>query len=114
MSAQEMKFVGTGFEMISGVGDALWLFLALPQWYVEFALLGTELGLLTAIPAVGVIFLVAGVTFVCWKRDWHLLIFLSSIGFSQVYIAIAGLFRGMPPDGLTKALLYVFLAKKVL
>jgi hypothetical protein len=88
------------------LNNAIWLFGALPKWFFPCILSPFSAGLLTAIPAGGVICLGIGSIVGVVKRQWRLLIFLLPTALSQIYVAVAGWFRGKPKGG---ASLLVFL-----
>ena len=75
--------------------NALWIFFALPQWYFESITVPFLHPVLTGIPASGIVALALGIVaglIGAWNSN--LLWILASVGASQAYVAITGLFRG--------------------
>jgi hypothetical protein len=95
------------------MGNAIWLFTALPSWYLGAALAPFSAGALTLIPAVGLLSLIIGVILGAVQRRrqlmWFLLLFVSS----EVLVAISGVMRGQVspsgPANLLDAGLLIFL-----
>jgi hypothetical protein len=81
-------------------GNAIWLFVSLPLWYFTATAVAFEGGVLTAVPAAGIVSLVAGgITAVVQgrlRRLWH---FIVPVLISQCYVATAGFFRGQLHSG---------------
>jgi hypothetical protein len=76
------------------MGNAIWLFFALPTWYFSSILAPFSAGMLSMIPAAGIICLLVGGVWGAVKRRLGLLIFLLLPLSSQVLVAVAGLMRG--------------------
>jgi hypothetical protein len=76
------------------VGNAIWLFLAVPVWYSSTVLSPFSGGLLSAIPALGILSLAIGVVVGIAKRQIRLLIFLLLPAASQILVVVAGFKRG--------------------
>jgi hypothetical protein len=91
------------------MGNAFWLFFALPQWYFSAALNPLSEGVLTAVPAVGSLCLAIGVIWAAVNRQMLTLIFLISPAASQLFVAAAGFLRGEVHGSTTGAALIVFL-----
>lgn len=92
------------------MGNALWLFLALPGWYFGNALPPWSHLILTGIPASGVAALVFGMLISLWgKWNSNLLWVVVSVAVSQVYVATAGFFRGQLVENSTDWPFFCFL-----
>jgi tetrahydromethanopterin S-methyltransferase subunit C len=76
------------------VGNALWLFRAVPVWYCSTIASPFGAGYLTAIPALGILSLAIGVVAGFAKRELSLLIFLLPLAASQILVVVAGFLRG--------------------
>ena len=76
------------------MNNAVWLFQALPIWYFSTIVHPLSAGPLTAVPALGIISLVVGLTLGLSGREPRLLLFLIPFAFSQLFVAIAGALRG--------------------
>jgi hypothetical protein len=76
------------------MGDAVWLFFALPNWYFSTIVTPFGAGTLTAIPTLGIVSLVAGVLWGAFKRRLGLLVFLALPAASQGLVVVAGFMRG--------------------
>ena len=68
------------------MGNAEWLFLALPMWYAG--------AIAMVIPAIGIAGLIIGIVWGAVARAPGLLFFLALPAASQVFVAIAGFMRG--------------------
>lgn len=91
------------------MGSAIWLFFALPEWYFSTILAPFGAGVLTAIPAVGIVALAFGVIWGAARRQLGLLIFLSLPVASQVLVAVSGFMRGGLGDHESEVVLWTFL-----
>jgi hypothetical protein len=80
------------------MGNALWLFFALPDWYFTTILMPFSAGPVTAIPASGIIALAAGLAFAIAGREPSILWGLVSVAASHLLVSVAGLFRGQLED----------------
>ena len=76
------------------MGNAVWLFFALPEWYFSSILQPFGAGILTAVPAVGILALAVGIAWGVAKRRLGLAIFLTLPAASQALVVVAGLLRG--------------------
>lgn len=76
------------------MGNAVWLFWAVPAWYFSTLLMPFGAGPLSAIPAAGAICLVIGAGWGVVKRKTNLLLFLLLVVASQILVVIAGFSRG--------------------
>lgn len=94
--------------------NAIWLFAALPSWYVGLAMAPLSFGVLTLVPAIGLCALVVGVVLGAIGRRRALLWFLALAAASELLVVVAGLMRGQV--GSTAALtvgLNLFLAAQL-
>ena len=94
--------------------NAVWLFFALPQWYFITILAPLSGGPLTLIPAIGVVSLILGVALGTKARRRLILLFALLAFASQIFVAIAGFFRGSLEDSTVTPLLYAYLLIQVL
>jgi hypothetical protein len=76
------------------VGNALWLFFAVPKWYCSTIVSPFSAGALSAIPALGILSLAIGVVVGLAKREASLLAFLLPSAASQILVVVAGFLRG--------------------
>lgn len=76
------------------MGNALWLSLALPQWYFSSLLMPLGAGALTLVPAIGGGALIVGILLGIRTRARPLLLFGVLALLSHVFVALAGLLRG--------------------
>jgi len=96
------------------MGNAIWLFLAVPTWYFAAILTPFSEGELSAIPAFGVLCFIIGVVLGFSRRRKDLLVFLVLILVSQLLVVMAGLMRGSLRAGVTlDLLLLVFLLPQI-
>jgi hypothetical protein len=77
------------------VGNAVWLFWAVPSWYFSTLLMPFGAGPLSAITALGAVCLIIGAGWGIIKRKTSLLLFLLLIAASQVLVVDAGFSRGL-------------------
>jgi len=89
--------------------NAIWLFLALPNWCFSTIVNPLSAGPLSAIPALGVISLVVGLILALSGREPRLFLFLIPFTLSQLFVAIAGALRGQlrEESSLTPSLLFI-------
>ncbi len=80
--------------MILHGSSALWLIFAVPVWYFSTITHPFQAGILSLIPFVGILGLVAGGVMGIVQRKRALLLFFFPFAVSEFYVAIAGLFRG--------------------
>ena len=77
------------------MSNAVWLTLALPQWYFSSLLMPFEAGPLTLVPAIGGSALVVG-TLLGIRARARLLLFFGALALlSHALVALAGLLRGI-------------------
>lgn len=79
------------------MNNAIWLLTALPSWYLAGATNPFSAGVLTLIPAIGLLSLTLGVIFGTIKRRRELLWFMLPFALSEGLVAIAGMMRGQVP-----------------
>ena len=91
------------------MGNAVWLFFALPDWYFSTILAPFSAGVLTVVPAVGIVGLVVGTVWGAAKRRRALLIFLVLPAASQALVAVAGIMRGDLRNHESEVILWTFL-----
>lgn len=98
--------------MILHNSNALWLLSATPVWY--FSTIANPLGLgpFSFIPFLGILGLIGGVLIGVVQREWALLRPLSVVVLSflasELYVAIAGYFRGQLPGNAAQRPEYLF------
>ena len=80
--------------MILHSSNALWLVSALPVWYFSTITHPFQAGILSLIPSVGILGLIAGIAMGIVQRKRALLLFVFPFAVSECYVAIAGSFRG--------------------
>lgn len=91
------------------MGDAIWLILALPEWFFSTVLMPLAAGPLTLIPAIGTVCLVVGIVLGAMKRKASLLLFLVPASLSELLVGVAGFLRGQMRGNPTDWLLGAFL-----
>ena len=97
------------------MGDAIGLALVLPRWYLGAVLTPLSAGLLTFVPAVGTLCLVAGVAIGGLRREVRLLPFTLPFALTEVLAAVAGALRGRFRDHPTGGIvLLAFLVVQLL
>ncbi len=77
------------------MGNAVWLFWAVPYWYFSTLLMPFGNGPLSEIPALGAVCLIIGAGWGIIKRKTSLLIFLLLIVASQALVVVAGFSHGL-------------------
>ena len=95
------------------MGNAVWLSFALPNWYFSALLAPFSAGILTAIPALGIVGLTIGAVWGLMKRRRGLLMFLLLSAASQVLVVVAGFMRGSLRDGADQPILLAFLLLQI-
>lgn len=90
------------------MASAVWLFVALPIWYFSTIFAPFGAGVLTAIPALGVLCLAVGVVLAILSRETGLWLFLLLPAASQLLVAVAGLMRGSLPHSASHPILFIF------
>ncbi len=96
------------------MGNAIWLILAVPQWYFSTVLQPTSGGMLTAVPAVGVLALAVGLMLAFTRRERRLFLFMIPFGASELFVATAGVLRGQLRGSSGELILLTFLALQLL
>lgn len=91
------------------MGSAVWLFLALPEWYFSAILAPFSAGVLSVVPAVGIVALVVGAVWGVAKRRLGLLVFLILPAASQALVAVSGFMRGDLRNHESEVILSTFL-----
>jgi hypothetical protein len=76
------------------VSNALWLVSSLPLWYLSALLVPLSGGVLTAVPAVGAVCLLAGTLIGLRARRRSLLLHLLPFALTEALMVAAGLLRG--------------------
>jgi hypothetical protein len=76
------------------MGNALWLFWAVPSWYFATIVSPFSTGVLSAIPSLGILSLAIGIVVGFARRETRLLVFLLLPATTQILVAVAGLSRG--------------------
>jgi len=76
------------------MNDAIWLLLAVPEWYAESIADPLGAGPLTLIPACGLVCLAAGIVLAVRQRSRASLLFLIPLLLSEAFVAAAGALRG--------------------
>jgi hypothetical protein len=97
--------------MSLSVGNAIWLFKALPDWFFGIPhSLQSALDPFTAICIIGETALVIGLMLMVWHRRWALLIFIFPVVVCHILVAAAGFMRGQASDEATRIILLAILA----
>jgi hypothetical protein len=89
------------------MGNAIWLFFALPDWYFSTILAPFSTGVLTVVPAVGIVALAVGAAWGVAKRRLGLSAFLVLPAASQALVVVAGFMRGTV--GNAEVIIWTFL-----
>ncbi len=92
------------------MNSAIWLILALPEWYFSASSDPLGAGLLTIIPATGVVFLLIGVVQGFVTRERRLLLFIVPFLASELFVGIAGALRGAVAKSPAGIVLLLFIA----
>ena len=97
------------------MGNAVWLFFALPNWYFSSILESPwSGGSLVVIPILGIISLIIGGVWGAVARRQELLIFLVLPAASQILVVVAGFMRGWIRDpSLVGSILTVFMLLQI-
>jgi hypothetical protein len=95
------------------MGDAVWHFFQLPLWYISTILDPFAVGWLTAIPAIGMLCLAAGVTWGLVKEEPSLLVFLLLPAVSQLLVVVAGFLPRSLQGSAGDPILWAFLLLEV-
>jgi hypothetical protein len=93
------------------MGNAIWLLVALPQWYFSSIRAPLAAGLLSLVPTIGTIFLGLSLVAGLVRRRVGLLLFAIPFAISESLVAAAGLFRGQVQN--PEAILLVFLVLQI-
>ncbi len=96
------------------MSNAIWLFLALPNWYISTIADPLGAGPLTAIPAFGTICLFIGITVGLIQRAWELKWFFLPAIASQLFVAVAGALRGELFDESSQPALLSFIVFQII
>lgn len=96
--------------MILHSSNALWLISALPVWYFSTIAHPFQAGILSLIPFIGILGLVAGALIGIVQRRRALLLFVFPFALSECYVAIAGWLRGQlhGDASLTPSCIFIF------
>ena len=92
------------------MGNAIWLFTALPKWFLSSVLSPFSAGALTLIPAIGTVCLAIGIVLAVRLRAKALWSFVVPALISQAFVAVAGFFRGAFDSSTAEPILGTFLA----
>lgn len=95
------------------MGSALWLLLALPEWYFSSVLSPFEAGLLSLVPAAGVISFLVGTALAMRRRQRRMLFFVVPFVLSESFVAVAGALRGQVHGSAASLTLLAFFAFQV-
>ena len=95
------------------MGNAVWLFWAVPTWYFSTLLKPFSAGALSAVPAFGAVCLAIGAVWGIRRRKANLLIFLLLVAASQALVVVAGVMRGSLRGGAGQPILGTFLLLQV-
>ena len=90
------------------MGSAIWLFFALPDWYFSSILAPFSAGVLSMIPAAGIICFLIGGVWGAAKRRLGLLLFLLLPLLSQALVSVAGYMRGDVDNDTSELVLSAF------
>jgi len=91
------------------MGNAIWLFWALPKWFFSTFMHPLDAGLLSTVPALGIISLFVGLTLGLIGREPRLLLFFIPFTLSQLLVSIAGALRGQLPGASSGNPLLLFM-----
>lgn len=93
------------------MGNATWLFWALPDWFFSSILSPLQAGPLSLIPSAGTICLAIGLALAIFgHRQPRLLGFFIPILLTQAFVALAGFMRGQLATDSATAVIYAFFA----
>ena len=95
------------------MGNTVWHFFQLPLWYFSTILTPFAAGWLTAIPAIGILCLAAGVTWGLAKEEPSLLIFLLLPAVSQFLVVVVGFLPRSLRGSAGDPILWAFLLLEV-
>lgn len=96
------------------MGNALWLFFAVPDWYFSSFANPLSAGPLSLIPALGTFCLLVGITIGVVQRRSRLLLWLIPFALSQALVTIAGALRGQVGGPAANTALLIFIATQFL
>lgn len=96
------------------MGNAIWLFTALPTWFLSAVLSPFSAGAISLVPAMGAICLAIGIVLAVQRRAKALWVFIIPAVISQVFVAIAGFFRGAFISSSAAPILITFLVVQLL
>ncbi len=92
------------------MGNAFWLFFALPKWFFSSILAPFSAGALTLIPVAGIVCLIIGIVLAVRLRAKSLWVFAFPALASQALVTIAGFMRGAFANSSSVLVLFAFLA----
>jgi hypothetical protein len=92
------------------MANAIGLMLMLPSEYFEMIQAPLSAGMLSFAPAIGVTSLIAGIVLAIARPAKALLLFLIPVGFSEAFVAFAGLMLGQFPRDTGTPIILGFLA----
>lgn len=90
------------------MGNAIWLFFALPDWYFSSIASPFEAGALSEIPALGIVGLAVGIVWGLTKRRLDLLIFLWLPAATEALVVVAGFMRGSLSYKVSETIFWIF------
>jgi hypothetical protein len=96
------------------MGNAIWLFRALPDWFFSSILSPFQAGMLTSIPSAGTVCLAIGLALAIFgRRQPRLFAFVVPVLATQAFVAIAGFMRGQLTTDSATAVIYAFFAVQI-
>ena len=96
------------------MGNAVWLILALPNWFFSTIIHPFSAGPLTLVPTIGVICFCSGVILGIRNREKSLLAFILPVLLSEMLVAAAGFMRGALRGSASNPVVYGFLILQLL
>jgi hypothetical protein len=96
------------------MNNAVWLILALPEWYFSALMVPFSLGMLSLAPSIGALALAVGVILGFVKRTRRLLFFAVPLLLSELLVGVAGALRGNVDASQANIVLLLFLAAQVM
>jgi hypothetical protein len=97
------------------LGNATWLFTALPDWFFSSILSPSQAGPLSLIPSAGIVCLVVGLALTIPARGRsRLLAVLIPVLLTQAFVALAGFMRGQLATGPATTVIYAFFAVQLI
>lgn len=93
------------------MGNAIWLFTALPGWFFPSILSPLQAGPLSLIPSAGIACLLIGLVLaILGRRQPRLFAFVIPVLLTQGFVALAGFLRGQLTNDTATAVIYGFFA----